>query len=74
MARLSGTAVSIAAPVGTRLVDREADDLHDRINTVEIPLNQLDEAELQIAPLLELQGEHRIPEDLWSRVRAHFAA
>jgi 2-oxoglutarate/2-oxoacid ferredoxin oxidoreductase subunit beta len=31
---------------GLLFLDREADDLHDRINTVEIPLNQLDEAEL----------------------------
>ena len=31
---------------GLLFLDREADDLHDRINTVEILLNQLAEAEL----------------------------
>ena len=35
---------------------------------------QLDPAELAIAPLLELQGEHRIPAPLWERLRANFAA
>ncbi|CAA9318354.1 MAG: FIG01111718: hypothetical protein [uncultured Lysobacter sp.] len=35
---------------------------------------QLDDADLRIEPLLELQGEHRVPAELWSRVRAHFAA
>jgi len=35
---------------------------------------QLDEAELAVAPLLEINGEHRIPARLWERLRAHFAA
>ncbi|GAB3056815.1 UDP-N-acetyl-alpha-D-muramoyl-L-alanyl-L-glutamate epimerase [Stenotrophomonas tumulicola] len=37
-------------------------------------LPQLDAAELALAPLLELQGEHRIPAALWERVREDFAA
>lgn len=35
---------------------------------------QLDPAELQIEPLLEPQGEHRIPVATWERLRADFAA
>lgn len=35
---------------------------------------QLDAAELQIAPLLVLEGEHRIPAAIWERLRANFAA
>ncbi len=35
---------------------------------------QLDPAELQIEPLLEPQGEHRIPAATWERLRADFAA
>lgn len=34
---------------------------------------QLDQAELAVAPLLEISGEHRIPAALWERLRAHFA-
>ncbi len=35
---------------------------------------QLDAGDLQIAPLLVLDDEHRVPAALWERVRAHFAA
>jgi len=35
---------------------------------------QLDAAELAVAPLLEIGGEHRIPAALWERLRANFAA
>ena len=35
---------------------------------------QLDAAELELAPLLQLQGEHRIPAALWDKVREDFAA
>ncbi|WP_314403733.1 UDP-N-acetyl-alpha-D-muramoyl-L-alanyl-L-glutamate epimerase [Stenotrophomonas rhizophila] len=35
---------------------------------------QLDSAELGIAPLLVLEGEHRIPASIWERLRANFAA
>jgi hypothetical protein len=35
---------------------------------------QLDAAELGIAPLLVLEGEHRIPAPIWERLRANFAA
>ena len=35
---------------------------------------QLDPAELEIAPLLEIAGEHRVPASVWERVRARFAA
>ncbi|MBT2766240.1 endonuclease domain-containing protein [Stenotrophomonas sp. ISL-67] len=35
---------------------------------------QLDGAELQIDPLLVLEGEHRIPAAIWERLRANFAA
>jgi len=35
---------------------------------------QLDGAELQIEPLLLLEGEHRIPAAIWERLRANFAA
>ena len=35
---------------------------------------QLDAAELVVAPLLEIGGEHRIPAALWERLRANFAA
>ncbi|GGD36756.1 UDP-N-acetyl-alpha-D-muramoyl-L-alanyl-L-glutamate epimerase [Pseudoxanthomonas indica] len=34
---------------------------------------QLDAGELSVAALLEISGEHRIPTDLWERLRAHFA-
>lgn len=37
-------------------------------------LPQLDAAELAIEPLLEMQGEHRIPDAVWERVREDFAA
>ena len=35
---------------------------------------QLDPGELAIEPLLEIEGEHRVPAALWERVRARFAA
>jgi hypothetical protein len=35
---------------------------------------QLDAGELQIEPLLVLEGEHRIPAAIWERLRANFAA
>ena len=35
---------------------------------------QLVATELEIAPLLELDGEHRVPPALWERLRANFAA
>lgn len=35
---------------------------------------QLDGAELQIEPLLVLEGEHRIPAAIWERLRANIAA
>ncbi|WP_353085871.1 UDP-N-acetyl-alpha-D-muramoyl-L-alanyl-L-glutamate epimerase [Stenotrophomonas sp.] len=35
---------------------------------------QLDVTELQIEPLLALEGEHRIPPAIWERLRANFAA
>lgn len=35
---------------------------------------QLDGVELQIEPLLVLEGEHRIPAAIWERLRANFAA
>jgi UDP-N-acetyl-alpha-D-muramoyl-L-alanyl-L-glutamate epimerase len=35
---------------------------------------QLDAADLQIEPLLVLEGEHRIPARIWERLRANFAA
>lgn len=35
---------------------------------------QLDARELEIEPLLRIEGEHRIPAPLWDRLRAHFAA
>ena len=35
---------------------------------------QLDSTELQIEPLLVLEGEHRIPAAIWERLRANFAA
>ena len=34
---------------------------------------QLDAAELTVAPLLEVGGEHRVPAALWERLRANFA-
>ena len=37
-------------------------------------LPQLDPAELSIEPLLEIEGEHRVPAALWERVSARFAA
>lgn len=37
-------------------------------------LPQLDAGELALEPLLELQGEHRIPAAVWERVREDFAA
>ncbi len=35
---------------------------------------QLDATELQIEPLLALEGQHRIPPAIWERLRANFAA
>ncbi|MFI8719999.1 UDP-N-acetyl-alpha-D-muramoyl-L-alanyl-L-glutamate epimerase [Stenotrophomonas sp. NPDC077464] len=35
---------------------------------------QLDRTDLQIEPLLVLEGEHRIPAAIWERLRANFAA
>src|SRR4249919_1349364 len=35
---------------------------------------QLDASELDIAALLQIDDEHRIPPALWDRLRAHFAA
>ena len=35
---------------------------------------QLEATELQIEPLLVLEGEHRIPPVIWERLRANFAA
>ena len=35
---------------------------------------QLDAAELELAPLLQLQGEHRVPAALWERMREDFEA
>ncbi|WP_460714103.1 UDP-N-acetyl-alpha-D-muramoyl-L-alanyl-L-glutamate epimerase [Lysobacter terrae] len=35
---------------------------------------QLDAGELRVEPLLVIDEEHRIPADLWKRVRAQFAA
>ncbi|MCX2921762.1 UDP-N-acetyl-alpha-D-muramoyl-L-alanyl-L-glutamate epimerase [Stenotrophomonas rhizophila] len=35
---------------------------------------QLEATELQIEPLLVLEGEHRIPPAIWERLRANFAA
>lgn len=35
---------------------------------------QLDAAELAVAPLLEIGGEHRVPAALWERLRANFTA
>ena len=37
-------------------------------------LPQLDPGELAIEPLLEIEGEHRVPVALWERLRARFAA
>lgn len=34
----------------------------------------LDAGELQVEPLLVLEGEHRIPAAIWERLRADFAA
>ena len=35
---------------------------------------QLDARDLELAPLLELDDEHRIPPALWTTLRAHFVA
>ncbi len=35
---------------------------------------KLDAAELVVAPLLEIGGEHRVPAALWERLRANFTA
>ena len=35
---------------------------------------QLESTELEIAPLLETVGEHRVPAGLWEQLRANFAA
>ncbi|KAF1690520.1 UDP-N-acetyl-alpha-D-muramoyl-L-alanyl-L-glutamate epimerase [Pseudoxanthomonas koreensis] len=35
---------------------------------------QLDPAGLALEPLLEIEGEHRVPAAVWERVRANFAA
>ena len=37
-------------------------------------LPQLDPGDLAIEPLLEIEGEHRVPVALWERLRARFAA
>jgi UDP-N-acetyl-alpha-D-muramoyl-L-alanyl-L-glutamate epimerase len=37
-------------------------------------LPQLDASELDIAPLLVIDDQHRIPAKLWERLRAHFTA
>ena len=37
-------------------------------------LPALDPGELAIAPLMELDGQHRVPAATWDRVRAHFDA
>jgi hypothetical protein len=37
-------------------------------------LPQLDQAALDVAPLLALDTEHRIPTALWEQLRARFAA
>ncbi len=37
-------------------------------------LPQLDAGELAIAPLMDIDGEHRVPAALWERLRAQFAA
>ena len=34
----------------------------------------LDPTELEVAPLLDLEGDHRVPPATWERVRAHFGA
>ncbi|KPL49388.1 hypothetical protein XAXN_07840 [Xanthomonas axonopodis] len=35
---------------------------------------QLDPHDLQVEPLMAIDGEHRVPSTLWERVRANFAA
>jgi hypothetical protein len=35
---------------------------------------QLDASELDVAPLLVLDDEHRIPASLWNRLRVQFAS
>jgi hypothetical protein len=35
---------------------------------------QLTASELEIAPLLKLDGEHRVPAALWEQLRANFSA
>jgi hypothetical protein len=37
-------------------------------------LPQLDAGELGVAPLLAIDDEHGVPDELWSKLRAHFAA
>lgn len=59
------------AALGQRPEWRE-DALVARFNRQIAP--QLDAAELQIAPLLQPEGEHRIPPVLWDQLRANFAA
>ncbi len=59
------------AALGDRPEWRE-DALVTRFNR-EIRL-QLDAEALKIAPLLDIDGEHRIPAALWERLRANFAA
>jgi hypothetical protein len=59
------------ATLGQRPEWRE-DALVARFNREIAP--QLDAAELQIPPLLQPEGEHRIPIALWDQLRANFAA
>jgi len=59
------------ATLGQRPEWRE-DALVARFNREIAP--QLDAAELQIPPLLQPEGEHRIPTALWDQLRANFAA
>lgn len=35
---------------------------------------QLMASELEVAPLLEIVGEHRVPAALWEQLRANFTA
>jgi hypothetical protein len=59
------------ATLGQRPEWRE-DALVARFNREIAP--QLDPAGLQIGPLLQAEGEHRIPPALWDELRANFAA
>jgi hypothetical protein len=59
------------ATLGQRPEWRE-DALVARFNREIAP--QLNAAELQIPPLLQPEGQHRIPTALWDQLRANFAA